>query len=55
MQNARERKESAYWQRLASDVSERIQDRIAGKPTQRTEVQTTGITLSIDLTSSLEE
>lgn len=32
-----------------------ILDRALGKPTQRTEVETTGITLNIDLTSALTD
>jgi len=39
--------------RLRSAVD--ILDRTHGRATQRTEVQTTGITLNIDLTSTLEE
>lgn len=41
--------------RLAFDSARDIQDRLHGKATQRTEVKTTGITLNLDLTSSLEE
>lgn len=36
-------------------ASQDILDRTYGKPTQRAEVVTTGITLNIDLTSALEE
>lgn len=39
--------------RLRSAVD--ILDRTHGRATQRTEVQTTGITLNIDLTSTLQE
>lgn len=37
------------------DAAKDILDRTYGKPTQRTEVKTTGITFNFDLTSSLEE
>lgn len=38
---------------LAVDISKYVHDKIHGKATQRTEVISTGITLTIDLTSSL--
>lgn len=40
---------------LAVETSKYIHDKIHGKATQRTEVTTQGITLNIDLTSSLEQ
>lgn len=40
---------------IALRASDSILDRALGKATQRTEVTTTGITLNLDLTSSLEE
>jgi hypothetical protein len=43
------------WERsLAVDTSKYIHDKIHGKATQRIEQQTTGVTLTIDLTSALE-
>jgi uncharacterized protein YccT (UPF0319 family) len=38
---------------IALRASESVLDRELGKPTQRTEVSTTGITLNIDLTNTL--
>lgn len=38
---------------LAVDVAKYIHDKVHGKATQRTEVRTEGVTLTIDLTSAL--
>ena len=40
---------------LAVDTAKYIHDKIHGKATQRTEVRTEGVTLTIDLTSSLAD
>lgn len=53
MQNARQKKDSANFQRLAKDTADSIIDRLDGKATQMIEQHTTGVTLTIDLTSAL--
>lgn len=53
MRNARTQTDNASFQRLAKDTADSIIDRVDGKATQKIEQTTTGITLNIDLTSSL--
>lgn len=55
MRNARTQTDNANFQRLAKDTADSIIDRVDGKATQKIEQTTTGITLNIDLTSSLIE
>lgn len=42
-------------EQIALSASEAVLDRALGKAVQRSEVQTTGVSLTIDLTSSLTE
>jgi hypothetical protein len=42
-------------EQIALQASESVLDRALGKATQRTEVQTTGVILNIDLTNALAE
>lgn len=49
MRNARTRKESAQFQRLAKESAESIQDRELGKATQKTENTNTVVTLNLSL------
>lgn len=53
MKNARKQKDNANFQRLAKDAADSILDRERGKATQKIEQTTTGVTLTIDLTSAL--
>lgn len=52
LRNARKRKDKLGWQRLAADQSERILDRLHGKPTQRTEVNGRVLNVTIDLSGN---
>lgn len=54
MRNARQQQDNANFQRLAKDTADSIIDRVDGKATQKIEQTTTGVTLTIDLTSALQ-
>jgi hypothetical protein len=47
MKLARDKTDKVGWQRLASDVAERILDRELGKPVVRQEIKSTRITISL--------
>lgn len=50
------KKSDKQWERtLANDNAKWIHDKVKGKAVQRSEVQTTGVSLTIDLTSALTE
>lgn len=55
MQEARKRKDSSVWQRLAADQAERIMDRALGKPIQRQQTENTNINLNIEANQEISE
>lgn len=55
MNNARDRLESSSFQRLAGDMANSILDRVHGKATQRVEMNSTSVAITIDLSLNDDE